>query len=434
MRLSKSPASAVSELQALALVAVLVSAGLPIAALIAEGPDNVLLMVQPGLYGQIVGQLDRLATELGNEGYEVDVSVGIWPDAAALRREMADAWRGRGLAGCIIFGDMPAARYEMDRDPTIGGGASAFPIDLYFEDLDGEWLDGDSDGALDGHEAGSGDLAPEIWLGRISLRTGGARESDLINSYIERDVAYRRGELSFPEASLLYLDDDWTKDLYASKHGLSHAYDRTMVVSGTRVTNASDYADRLGDGYEWVQVHTHVSLDGGSHAFSMDDDADNDGDGAADEADEGGTFGPQQMRNSTMASGFYNVFTCAAANYTRQDYLCGWYALGAGSGLGAIGSTKEGAMLNFDAFYGPLGRGASIGESFKRWMSATAEDYFGPDARNVSRAWFYGMTVIGDPTLALHEIDVNLGIVESSFAALAAAPAPLVLLARYKHI
>ena len=77
------------------------------------------------------------------------------------------------------------------------------------------------------------------------------------------------------------------------------------------------------------------------------------------------------------------------------------YALGGGSGLMAIGSTKEGAMLSFDAFYGPLGKGASVGESYKSWATRTLEDYFGSWARNVSRAWFYGMTIIGDPTLSL---------------------------------
>jgi hypothetical protein len=401
MKRARGSGGVISGVQAAALAAVLVATGLPLAALLSNGPDRVLLIVQPELYGAVSSALGRYSRELRADGYGVGIVVERWADAAGMRDYIAGYWRDNGLAGCIMLGSLPTALYEMRRDPTIGGRDSVFPIDLYFEDLDGAWLDGDSNGVLDAHEAGSGDLRPERGLGRLALQTGEASEADLINAYLERDGAYRRGEAEFARGALLYLDDDWTKDLFTYEHGLSLAYDRTKVVCGMRVTNASDYAGWLDDGYEWVQVHTHSSADRGAHVFAMRDGADNDRDGKIDEPDEGGAFGAEQIRDMNPASAFYNVFTCAAANYTRPDYLCGWYALGGTHGLCAIGSTKAGAMLNFDAFYGPLGKGATVGEAFKEWMSGTAEEFFGFDVRNVSRGWFYGMTVIGDPTLSL---------------------------------
>jgi len=48
--------------------------------------------------------------------------------------------------------------------------------------------------------------------------------------------------MAFERGALLYLDDDWTKDVYTYKHGLANAYDRTIVASGTRVTTASSGA------------------------------------------------------------------------------------------------------------------------------------------------------------------------------------------------
>jgi len=43
-----------------------------------------------------------------------------------------------------------------------------YPIDLYLTDLDGEWVDNDhADGLFDAHNNGTGDIYPEIWIGRI---------------------------------------------------------------------------------------------------------------------------------------------------------------------------------------------------------------------------------------------------------------------------
>ena len=150
-------ASSASLFQAAALAAVMVAAGLPLAAMVSDAPDNVLLVLQPELYVEIFPELERFSSELEADGYSATVAMGPWPDAAALRERIAQAWRDHGLAGCIILGDVPVATYEIWGDSTIGGGRSVFPIDLYFEDLDGEWLDTDSDGALDWHEDGLGD-------------------------------------------------------------------------------------------------------------------------------------------------------------------------------------------------------------------------------------------------------------------------------------
>jgi hypothetical protein len=64
-------------------------------------------------------------------------------------------------------------------------------------------------------------------------------------------------------------------------------------------------------------------------------------------------------------------------------------------GLGALGSTKTGSMLNFDAFYYPLGQGATMGESFRDWFISIGMDGY----QKSEMSWFYGMALLGDPTL-----------------------------------
>jgi hypothetical protein len=75
----------------------------------------------------------------------------------------------------------------------------------------------------------------------------------------------------------------------------------------------------------------------------------------------------------------------------------GWYVFQTDYGLLSIGSTKTGSMLNFLDFYEPLGWGMTYGEAFEYWAVKNMED---------SRPWFYGMTLIGDPTLRVSEFYV----------------------------
>ncbi len=51
-------------------------------------------------------------------------------------------------------------------------------------------------------------------------------------------------------------------------------------------------------------------------------------------------------------------------------------------------------MLFFENFYGPMGTGRTIGEAFVDWWGA-----LGADHDLGERQWYYGMVLLGDPTL-----------------------------------
>jgi hypothetical protein len=69
-------------------------------------------------------------------------------------------------------------------------------------------------------------------------------------------------------------------------------------------------------------------------------------------------------------------------------------------GLISIGSSKTGSMLEFQEFYGPVRDGMTWGEALSYWLSQVAEGEYGGWTQQEARGWFYGMTLIGDPTLA----------------------------------
>jgi hypothetical protein len=92
---------------------------------------------------------------------------------------------------------------------------------------------------------------------------------------------------------------------------------------------------------------------------------------------------------------FYNLFACSNARFVEDGYCGGCYVFQTATGLGAIGSTKTGSMLQFGDFYAPLGQGASLGEAFRQWFATIFSD--GCDAGE--RSWFYGMCLIADGSL-----------------------------------
>ena len=53
-------------------------------------------------------------------------------------------------------------------------------------------------------------------------------------------------------------------------------------------------------------------------------------------------------------------------------------------------------MLDFRYFYEPIGNGSSFGTALKEWFE------FEYPYSNSDISWFYGMTILGDPTLIIH--------------------------------
>ncbi len=334
------------------------------------------MVVNSDLLPSISESLDTYYADLVAFGYSptvyaYDASTGSSKD---LRGHLRTRWESGSLDGTVFIGDLPVVTYEM-RD----GGYSSFPSDLYYMDLDGGWADNDGNGRYDSHRGGLGDVAPEIWFGRITTSTLGD-EVSLVNDYLRKNHEYRWGNLTFNEEALVYIDDDWRPwaDAWDSDVQLTYP-GATTLVKDKYTTNADDYKNRLATGnYESIlqTVHSSPRLlqfkspDAYSHVF----------------ADEIPGLNPH--------IGYYNFFDCSFANYTANDYMAGKYIFETDYGLAGVGSTKSGSMLKFDIFYDLLRDGA-MGESLQGWFTTIGADGY----QLWERQWFYGMTLLGDPTL-----------------------------------
>lgn len=288
----------------------------------------------------------------------------------------------RKARGALFVGDLPAAWYLATGCFGDGEYREVFPIDLYFTDLDGSWgglasCDSSANNSQQCYTIHKGNTLPEIFLGRVTSPSE-SEEVAFIKSYFARNHAYRTGiaEIPTPASSLIYVDDDWAG--WAKSWGveIATAFKKQLVVYDGKITSATDYKVRLGQAYNHLLIASHSSpwwhqfrIPSGNSFFMYNDIIEN-----------------------PVTVNFYNLFACASARYTEDDYMAGWYVLKRdGNGLLAVGSSKTGAMFGFSYFYRPLAEGTSFGEAMKSWYRNYTE--------SGDECWHGGMTVIGDPTL-----------------------------------
>ena len=365
------------------LTAAVMIGALASAPAVAGDARNVEIVVNAQLYGsgELSGALDRYLSDIRRQGYTPILTTTPFADAAALRSHLAGRYRDEGLAGALLIGDLPAPAFEIDEHGSWE--YERFPADLYYQDLDGTWADANGNGVLDAH---GGNVAPEIWLGRLATHTltglhAGRTEAGLLNEYFARNHAYRSGLLSVAETGLAYVDDDWRT--WASSWGNElrvAVAGPVTIVSEPSVTTAEDYKARLAEEHEHLLLCVHSTAT--RHEFEVG-------------GEEAGSFESGDVAAVGPEALFYNLFACSNADYTTEGYLAGEYVFGSDVGLLAVGSSKVGSMLSLGDYFGPLGAGEPFGEAWLSWWEARAVHGFNVTERD----WHYGMTMIGDPLL-----------------------------------
>jgi hypothetical protein len=337
---------------------------------------RMLVLVNHDIYPAVKSSVDQYVLDLAYEGYFATVFRVNGGKPSELRNFI----KGKApVAGVVMVGNLPVAWFEMDDD--FYGAHSEFPCDLYYMDLNGTWTDPDHDGKYSGHASG---VEPEIWVGRVWTPTANGNDAALINDYFARNHKFRKGLNGCSNRALAYVDDDWT--------GFDDcAFDQMFpaanieVLTNPATTDGDRYKAEINQHRAWAQVCAHSSP--GGHSFKTP--------AAASE------WVPNTyLRDVNPPNAyFYNLFACSNARFTQDDYMAGWYLFdkNGGStcnGLAAVGSTKTGSMLMFENFYGPMASGKTIGEAFTDWWKA-----LGSTHDLGERQWYYGMVLLGDPTL-----------------------------------
>jgi len=347
--------------------------------------STVIVFVELTKYTLLTSELTTYTTDLTMNGYYPVVLTVSGGSAEDLKDTLLTYYTNDtyDLVGAILIGDLPTAWFYHAND--FSGGAT-FPIDLFLMDMDGTWTDGNSDGKYESHTDGSGDTAPELFTGRIDADNVPGTPINVIKNYLGKVHKFWTGQINRSYKGLTYTDHDWASGP-SFLHDISYAYSDYEALAwpaverndymNTRVPNAS---------YEFIQLSCHSGSS--THYFHT-----------------GGTASSTQIRTTGPEALFYNLYCCSGARFTDYNCLGNAYIMNTGTdSLSSVGSTKTGSMLAFSQFYDPLGSGTSFGEAFRQWFvsqypySDTAGGY-----NDIS--WYYGMTILGDPTLILFQPD-----------------------------
>jgi len=220
-----------------------------------DDPPMISVLVESALHPEIASSLALYAADLLAEGYAVyidDVSGGTQEEIRAWVRTRWEA----GSEGILLLGDITPAWFEVL-------GETAFPCDLYYMDVDGDWTDTSANGVLDTHTPGDGDCAPEVYIGRLYTPTlTWDTPANLVNGYLQKAHAYRSGALTLPKRGLEFIDHDW---IYWF-HTMGLVYDDVGRWDWGHLVRTDIYLSELARGYHYVHMAAHSGPD--RHYFS----------------------------------------------------------------------------------------------------------------------------------------------------------------------
>lgn len=329
---------------------------------------TMLVLVDTSIYSGVAASINQYVLDVGREGYWATIHTIQGGKPADIRAYI----KARNPVGALLVGAIAAPWYDFHGDQ--------FPCDLYYMDINGSWTDPDGNGKFEDH---TGDVNPEIWIGRLYTPTQDGNDAALINDYFARNHKFRLGQLGYARSALAYVDDDWKG---FDDCALDSVFPAPLITKYTDplTTDADLYKVEVNKLRSWVQLCAHSWPQG--HAFTV---------GSGKEYIES----PYFRDSNPPDAHFYNLFCCGPGRFTDANYLAGWYIFdkaggGTCNGMAAIASAKSGAMLFFEDFYGPLGTGKVIGDAFVDWWKAR-----GPVHDEGERSWHYGLVLLGDPTL-----------------------------------
>ncbi|MBD3369975.1 T9SS type A sorting domain-containing protein [Candidatus Fermentibacteria bacterium] len=328
--------------------------------------------------------LDQWVADIEQQGMVVEVQEVSYTAPESLRSYLSDLHQN-GMEGAVLVGELPVPWSALDN--TFLRYGETFPSDYFYMDLDGVWEDewigypSQSNPGQDGiYDTWSGDLTPEIYVGRIKTdNLGGVGDpTDLLRDYLERNHTWRDQGDTLPACGLCYVDDDWAYWGPTYQAAMQELYPNTELINDESQTNGTDYEqNRLqGNYYTWISPYVHSSSQ--LHQWSP---------------------GPStywyEVRDIDPQARFYNLFACSNCRFTENNHMGGVYAFGTTAGLASVGSTKSGSMLNFIEFYAPLGEGDNMGQAYQDWWEYVSGNGITP----YEASWHLGMVLLGDPTL-----------------------------------
>lgn len=349
---------------------------------------KVLIIVDSTLYSKLKYEINRYAYDI-HYVYGCNVIMEqVYSETCRDIKDLIVSYQDY-LDGCVFIGDIAPAFYEMDNDyvDLYRNDSVAWPCDLYYMDLvNGSWPDYDNDGCFDHY---SGDMKPEIFIGRISTANMGSLigETEGMRSYMKKNHKFWLGHRKVNKKyALAYINKPWKDNsFHCNNIYILYGYNNMDIYTSDSLSFGKvDYLNRLNnDKYEFIQLVSHSNFNYHCYFGQQEDEI---------------ILGNEIFSNGIKSLGF-NLFCCYACRWTSATntnaFLAGDYIYSPQSdGLCVVGSTKAGGMFPYLDFYNSLNHEKTMGQALVDWWRA--KDMTTGNADSLL-CWNYGMTIIGDP-------------------------------------
>lgn len=369
-----------------------------------EGKPEIRLVIEQRLAQPLKPEIERFSADLRAEGYDVSVESSLQADAkpASIRSALQSWFDDAGApTGAILVGEFAAPLFN-DAKRTGDPYWHDQLVDLYYMDLDGAWIDANSDGVFETHRSFEGRWVgriasrvtkqwlpsldrrqPDIWVSRLRAGTLAplGDELTLYREYFARNHAYRTGKepvaprafmvAGGPRNGVRFSTSGWgarPQELYSDVD----VHECKDNVSGV-------LRDKLSDPQGW-SIAVIGSMSGPRmHAFHTYEGE------HIDQALWQNREGRQQITNyldqprspwdvtSSEIAGMrpkallYHLLASETGRHDEENYLGGVY-LFFGHGLAVIAGTQHSGSIGVPALYDALARRSSVGDAWREAM------------------------------------------------------------------
>ena len=325
---------------------------------------KVLIVVDSTLYSELDFEINRYAYDI-HYVYGCNVVMERVDSETCQDIKSLITNYQNNLDGCVFIGDIVPAIYRTN-DLCFHNWIASWPCDLYYMDLTGTWTDGNHDNYFDDY---SGDMTPEIFVGRISTSNMGdiIEEIEGMRLYLNKNHKYWIGHRHINKKyGLSYTNRPWVPNPIDTPYMAdyfnnsirylygSNCYEPINARENPAIFGKTDYLQRLNDEkYGFIQLASHSSA---THHTQFN--------GSVISGDDIATNGDNALG--------YNLFCCSACCWTNASptnaFIAGDYVYSPDSeGLCVVGSTKAGSMYPFENFYKSLGNGNTMGQALVDW-------------------------------------------------------------------
>lgn len=222
-----------------------------------------LIITTPLLWSSLEKEIRTYAEDIhAIHGYGILVEVVT--DATPQQLKSIIVGYGEFLCGAIFIGTFETCWFETSNDFNEENTYRRWPCDLYFMDLDGQWIDEDNNGIYDKR---FGNTAPEIFIGRISGEGMASYEDEffLIKKQLQKSHDFWWKASSHPSDTILnYINSSWNSSFLPQQ--MSNIFCNSIVhdirSGNDTIFSKEDYLNRLNSrtyGFTYLAAHSSPS-------------------------------------------------------------------------------------------------------------------------------------------------------------------------------